>query len=513
MNFWSLRLLTRDFSRPLVPPPFAWSVRQLTWRAVGGPAFAAFSVSAPDPARLWTLVDLLRCPLTLLDARGPAWWGCFTAVELHIGARIIRVSLDDMANQVAVSYRALSPLTEGGALTRTAFLADPDSVKVYGEKQAVYALGQATAASAEALRAVQLARVAQPQLTNQSARATETPYALLEARGWWQTLSWKYHVDGRGRIAALASGSQVQLASLAANARLVQSFTVGAEGWTATEVWLKAARFRATDTLRLELCASSGGLPAAALASSSLSAAAGNPPLQDGIDWVRFPLSAPLMLQANTTYWLSLTRSGPVSALDYYVFSCDEGRQYPGTLRLWNGSAWVPRDPEAVLTFTVLGVEETGAQLARLLSPSPGVGQFFSGVRVESATGIQAACYADGSQRGQAAVERLLSQGLTGGQRLLARVEPDRTVRVYPQPAASALLSAACTLAPSGALVDPGGRALLPSQWPAGQWLRLGGLSSGSGGSSAGSSTAAGGNPIFIESCTWDGAQMRLEDA
>jgi hypothetical protein len=112
---------------------------------------------------------------------------------------------------------------------------------------------------------------------------------------------------------------------------------------------------------------------------------------------------------------------------------------------------------------------------------------------------VRSRVYRAGEERGGAEIERLLRVGTAAGARLLARIEADRTARVFPQPPAA---SATLQIDRQGEVVRADGRRLAPSEWPAGRWARLGELSA------AGDLVGAGG-VVWLEDCEWTENQHR----
>lgn len=106
----------RDFS-PRSQPDIAWQVEELTWHAVGGPDTARlradFSAQPlADPAHWFGrgLLDLLRCPLQVLDETGmPAWWGYVSRLEIIWQGVSVAWDLDQLANRVGVAYAHPAP--------------------------------------------------------------------------------------------------------------------------------------------------------------------------------------------------------------------------------------------------------------------------------------------------------------------------------------------------------------------------------------------------------------------
>lgn len=503
----------RDFLAPELTPGIEWTVEEMEWRAVGGPWTARLAGRADSVPHLVEAGGLLRCGVTVSDDNGPAWWGYVNAVEIGNAAHAMRFSLDEMANRVSVSYRARTPTDSGGTRFNTAFEIAEGCAEVYGEKERIFSMGQASAAEAQAYAKALLLRDGEPAVRYRmkSMVDTITPpengFVWIEARGWWETLDWKLAEEPRGQTGLVTPGKPQKLGDAAGSTKIAQSFQAGtAEGWDLAEVWVRVSRAGALDQLKLEVCADSGATtPGAVLASASIAAGS----LADEQTWTRFSLPAKVSLAVNTPYWLVLSRSGALNAAAFFQAAVDEYQGYgQGGLRLWNGSAWVLRAPNADLCFQAVGVEETTTQLRRLLEGGPG--QFLRKARIEQPSGIDARMYRDlmtgepAQLRGRAVAERLLGFGSAAGgapvKRLLARVEPDRLVRVYAQAGPE---SAALRIGAGGEITTQDGRRLHPSEWPAGRWAKSGAFSSPGPLPNLALRQPAPDNAVFFESCAW----------
>lgn len=481
------------------------SVERLSWRAVGGPWAArirATGGSGPsgDLVRLWKLADLLGARVLVNDESGPAWWGYARGVEIHDGARVVRVSLEGMANRVAVGYREYSPLEEGGLRRCTAFFENAESMATYGVKERIFEMGQASPAQAEACARTWLARVANPQMTIRIDTVAQggagdkpgQPYAVIEAMGWWETLDWKFYGEPRGLEGNNNPGKSQRLGEQAGNQGLAQSFVIsGSEGWRLNEIWLRLGRFSAADGLSLLLRSDSSNNPGATLASMTRTAAE----TPEEMGWARFWLPAPATLNPGTRYWFSLARSGGVDAAAYWNVSVSELPDYAGgEVRLWNGGSWAARAPAGDAVFLLVGVEETTTQLARMLAGGPG--QFLAETRMLASSGVNARLFRDGtSARGRQEVEALLRVGDSAGRRLLANVDAARIAHVQRQPEEPG--SAAITTGAAGELRTQGGLALGASANPAGSWVGLGAVAT------AGVLLGRKGS-VFVEACAWE---------
>jgi hypothetical protein len=503
-----ISLTQRDFSGPAREEALLWEVQRLEWRAVGGPRTARLKARAGRGqaalGQLWALAGLLRYGITISD-QGPAWWGFIETVELHWVARVARISLDELWNRCAVEFFEYNPAIPNGTRGLTSILSDAGSIGAYGYKERIFRAEHfMTPTQAAAYAATMLNQRSLPAQSVQvdPAGVNETePYAVVTCRGWWETLNWRFYNDGRGRIGNTTGGTRVVIQAPLSGCAWAEDFAAGAVGWSASEVWIKLAKVGyPVDNIKLDLCANSGGVPGGSLATGQVWGAA----VSQELDWCKVTLNAPVALTANSTYFLQITRTGVTDAVNYYVLGADaSGGWAGGRLIFKTTGAWGVYVPESDLAFLVIGYQDNGALMGRILDGSLGCGQFLSGYRVEAAIGVESPLYHDGSTRGRDELEELLKTGTSAGVRLLATVTPARLARVYTQPAAPAPGKCRLAVGPRGELAHIDGSRLMVSEWPAGQWARLGELA-------ASSSVLGYGGSVFIEGCYWDGATMKV---
>jgi hypothetical protein len=512
----------RDFSAPQPADKFRWTVERLDWKAIGGPSLARLRVHAgrgqAGLARLWELAGMLRCGVTVSDDL-PAWWGYLSAVELHWGARVVRVSLEDMWNRLGVMYYSYTPTNLNGDRMTTSIIGSAESVGMYGSKERMFSSGKRmTAAQAAAYASTLLGRYGLPV---QSSRIEPTtgagagaeaagaegvtggdPYAIVECRGWWDTLDWKFYFDERGLLGNLRGNTNYGMGNTSACTKWAESFSPGAEGWTLSDVWLRMRKEgMPADSVRVDICANNAGAPGSSLAYGTTSGWV----VGSDMDWVKFVLTTPVTLAAATTYWLVVARTSANDGGAYYQLSVDGASAWTGgALRAWNGVNWISASPEGDMVFQLVGYCDTGLIITRMLDKTLGCGQFLSGVRFEAgSTGSSGMMARDGSTRGRDEVEALLEQGAAGGARLLATIDAARVARVYTQPPAPVAGGQALLVGAAGEIARADGKPLALSEWPAGQWARLGDMAWAF--SMLGFSGA-----VFVEACTWDGQVMRV---
>lgn len=195
----AVHFLNRDFSEPLVTPVgLTYVVTFYSWHAIGGPQFASITVYGSERG-LWELVEKLRCPVEIEDARGEVvWWGYVATVRVRVNQLEFSVDLDTMFNRVAVAYSLIEPGSQTpGTRATTTWAQDDDSVEVYGSKELLVSLSGATTVQAEATRGAVLAarRYPVPGVEPSGAEEEGSLSATLQCRGWWQTLDWQYYLN------------------------------------------------------------------------------------------------------------------------------------------------------------------------------------------------------------------------------------------------------------------------------------------------------------------------------
>mgnify|MGYP001559044191 CR=1 FL=1 len=166
-----------------------------SWHGIGGPEAANITVWG-NPNAVWEAVEWLRCPVEITDERGTlVWYGYVAEVEIRVGAITVGVSLDDMANKIAVAYSYIpAASTTPGERKTTAYSSDTDSTAEYGTKELLASLSGASDAQATGKRDTLLAAKKYPVPTVQMIGENSLS-ASLKCRGWWDTLRWRYYTQ------------------------------------------------------------------------------------------------------------------------------------------------------------------------------------------------------------------------------------------------------------------------------------------------------------------------------
>jgi hypothetical protein len=456
----------RNFTTRVSQPLATLVVEELRWSAMGGPKLGTVSASSDDAAEIWSLIDLLRCPVEVWDDATPIWWGFVSAANVIAGMAKVGVSIDSMSNRIQVTYSNVTAAGTVGERASTAWSEDALSIADYGTKEGRKTISQATASQAAAAVATLLAKLSYPTPTVEiQAQPAARPTAELELSGWWSSLGWEFYANSSGRAANEVSGDADQfIGSLSTNQRAAQSFAIAGAGWSAQTVKARVRRVGSpADNLTLAIHADNAGEPGTLLASATIAMSS----ISTTSGWVDGTLNSRVAITPGVVYWLVVARSGSYDASNYAVVSVDTAVGFPdGTLLIYNGSSWGARSPIADLCFVVGGVVETSTQLQTIISE----GQFVSSVSLDVASGVYSCPYQDGDYSALDVVAELARAGTATGTRILATVTRDRAVRIYEQPAKTA--NSGVFVKPDGSFTDLMDNEL-PTIVPAGVWGRL----------------------------------------
>ena len=249
--------------------------------------------------------------------------------------------------------------------------------------------------------------------------------------------------------------------------RYYQTFALSATGtWTVDAVELRMCRVGGpADSVQMQLYTDSGGAPNTLLKSATV--AADDIPLE--MDWVSFNFDNLQSISSGTTYGLVVSRTGANDRDDYYEIDLDDGATYvSGALKAYDGAAYQTLSPDCDLIFRVLGGVDTGTQAASVLYAQ-------SWLDVSTVTsGVVSNQHRDGELRAYDELEALLDTGTSAGARLLARTTNNFSAIIYAKPIPS---TARFAWQASDKLTDLFGQDAEPGILPAGEWVKLGDVS------------------------------------
>jgi hypothetical protein len=489
----------RQFQPVLRPGSMVATPVRFSRHALWGPKKAEIAVRG-DERSLFTLIDYLRYGVTITDQNGtPCWWGFVNEMQVTLGAFTFGLSLDPMANKIAVAYTLIAAgQTKSGTKTLTTWAQDDLSVTEYGTKELLSSLSDAYAATADRTRdALLMARkVPVPTIAIGQGGGLS---ATLHCRGWQDLLSWRYVQNaGEGARYIYVQSDGETFVSTGSQA-VGQTFQLGgAFGMTVTTIQIRARLLGSPSAnLTVDLHTNSSGVPGTLLATRSVAPGA----VGAAVGWITFDFtSANVVLQSATTYWLVI--SGITDASNAYAIGVStasgygSGAGYAYTFS-WASAGWD-------VFFQVAGTRDTVDVIRDLLTTY--ASSIFSTV-VGDASGVTGSAYGDGDSRALAIVEDHLNAGTTSSLRLLAAINPDRSVSLIPEPI-NPLLGAnpSYLLYPDGSIRTVYGIPVEPWFCPCGGWARLQNVIP----AAVDSSTLASIKHFFLEEAEYDVASNRL---
>jgi hypothetical protein len=463
-----------------------FKVNSLRWHVWGGPRSGSITAYGDEKA-LGDLFSKLRSPVEIYDEVGRAcWWGYVSTVRLRIGALEVAVSLDEMANKVAVAYSYIMPGTQTvGVRKTTAWAEDTNSESVYGTKEFISSASGLTDAVAEAKRDVLLALRKLPQssaavqgggVSYSGAEASMS--ATLECRGWWETLGWRYYPAGfpLGPSYEVTAGSTTQaLGATGGYLMLKQVITAGSIPFTPSSVWLYVSKTATAPanpiTVIIREAEVSGGLTKYKTVFSGTIAAAS---VGTSIGWVECVATAAAGMknQSNITYTLYVYGETSLDST-YYSFGVNAALGYSGgalqlkTTISFADAGWVNRSTDADLLFKIDADATTNTRL--LVQNVINYGEFITAAEIETASGVDMTSYQDGDATCMDLAEDLMNSGGPNERRLLAKIDINRMCNIYEEPTATATY----LMDKNGVVKTMSGSAVVPYLPPVGVYVRL----------------------------------------
>lgn len=252
--------------------------------------------------------------------------------------------------------------------------------------------------------------------------------------------------------------------------QVAQKFTLAADvTWTVNDIAIRVKKVGSpVDNLTVALYTDSSGSPGSSIESAVIDGSE----IGTAMAWHRFTFANTNSIAYGTNYWIVVSRSGANSMDNFYVVDVNEELGYTGgNLKLYNGSSWVARDPDADMPFIVRGAEVTTTQIDDIVDNAA---QFLTTLDLQTASGIESHQYRAGDGTALFEIEQLIESGTSAGARLLARVMPEKILTIYTQPTSSRLTD--LRLLSDGTIAQPTGRPLESGVLPAGQWVRLQGI-------------------------------------
>jgi hypothetical protein len=492
----------RSYADVMIDPAVEMEVVSTTKSVEGGCKSAKVKATGAEIS-IWQFVKMLGYNAKFFSQATACWWGMLTGVRVKsANGFTMMISLDQMHNKVKVTYTdQVAGMEETGDQTETSWYSNTNSINMYGTKEKIFSLSDATLSQAVAAAQRALYDYGYPLSDRDfSALGTKgTPEGELTFTGWWDTLDWKTYSQTAGKEGYETIGTGLQaLGDASGNTKVAQSFQLGsALGWNASTVAVRVNKEGApTDNLVVELCANGSSAPGTVLASATLAGASA----PDYLNWVTLTLSAVVALSISTTYWIQISRSGVVDGTNYFKVDANESLGYTrGSFKIYNGATWAARSPDADMLFALTGGVEISLQISQIMSTC---GQFFNGSRLDAYSGLYSSPYRDGSQSGLVYARELLRSGTTNYRRLMATVDESRKAVISEEPGSG--YANTYWIDQNGVVTDPYNNPIDPEFMPAGVWLQAKGVIP--------AEAAIIPNParVFVEETTWQAGKLKF---
>jgi hypothetical protein len=411
-------------------------VKRMRWVARGNPDEAELEVTGPEDL-LWEMLDWLRYGVEITNESATrAWWGYVHEVQVGVGRFAVIRSLDTLYNRVAVAYSlAQTDKKTVGYRKTTAWAEDSASSGEYGTKEYLSSQGSLSDAAAIGRRNSILEEKKWPAGTSQlNSGGTKV---TIVCRGWWYTLGWQYaSIPAVAGASYETTGAVEQLVgSASTNTKVIQVINLAGRAMNALGLSVYARKVGSpTDNLVLGLyqvddntdAPVGSALGTVTLAGSGLSTTAA---------WLSGTFSSEVQLDPQKDYCVQVSRSTAADGTNHYAVNVNTALgATSGFFRIWNGSAWVARSPDADMPFIITknnSVESTN-QIRELVQE---FGEFITRVEIAANSGVMLPSYRDGDTLTLDEIETLMDSGGTNGRRLLSSVGADRRMEVWEEPA------------------------------------------------------------------------------
>lgn len=182
-----------DRSNLPIATPLRLRPLRYAWADMGGPETAEIALEGMD-ADLVGALRWLGGNVRIVGEDGtPVWWGIIVEASAVADGMEYGLTLDGMANRVAVIYAS------NNTAALTAWVEDTRSTDLYGDIELIHSLGNATPAQAEAAAASILAAKAWPRRLVRVATGSNGTGRLL-CVGKYTTMGWRYYANSIGRV-------------------------------------------------------------------------------------------------------------------------------------------------------------------------------------------------------------------------------------------------------------------------------------------------------------------------
>lgn len=444
----------------------------------GGPSFAQFDVGKTSQELIWDIASSLRAPVLIWDAiiGEFVWWGFLNGIRAQIDPdTAINVSLEGMVNKAKVLYSPPTSILGGSESGETSWISHALSQEEFGIKELKASYGQLTSGLAgdKATEIVAASKfpIISPEFSNGAVGQVS-----LEAKGWRDTLAWRYYSNTTNYIAHTTNDDITKtIGEVAASRRILQQFTtIGEEtvGW----ITLKLQKVGTPSDVEARVYSLDGsGDPSTLLATATFPASeiASTIPT-----WLSAELDTLYTFSAATQYGVVIQfASDTVDPANYVIVATDSGAGYSGGVtKEYNGSGWSEPTPAYDVAFQIIDKEETTNQISALLNS---IGQFITGVSVLDDSGNYMTAYRDGQRTGIDELMDLLNMITSDGRQMILNIDRNLHAWIYKEPTFAT--TTADLLLPGNLLQNAAGFPISKATCPFGNWVRVKTLSDASG--------------------------------
>lgn len=353
------------------------------------------------------------------------WWGMVNDIEIVDGNIGITLSIDSMANKIAVASSYL-----GDRIT-TDWSQDDKSVSHYGTYEMMISVNDMSLDAAENRRDTELELRKYPVPKIKVYQTPQTPKVKLKCIGWLDTFKRRYWTQDEGYEGYTDLGTNINFGNNDWE-MLTQSFVLSSStGWDLKKVDLRIRTEESpTDGLAVELRVGADPGTATLVATT---ATVDYTDITDSLEWVTFTFATAQTLSTGTTYWIRLRREPNVQdATDFYVTSANEDVGYGnGVLRVYENSSWTTFDPDKDLCFRLYGEKETTEQLSDILTDKIEFAASSDFVVIRDSSSVYTNQFRDGDLFAYDEIIDLLDLGSNSNNRMFINVDPDRYVTVF----------------------------------------------------------------------------------
>ena len=413
---------------------------------------------------LWEFIEMLRCPVYFMDMNRAkdTWWGYVNRVAVWDGGMPWSVSLDHMANKVAIAY------SFNFERFTTAWVENTDSSGEYGVKELLLTAREKNSTLAEQFRATELDARKFPTLDpGFGGKRRNKTQVRIDCKGWFSSLGWRYYSQDEGSETYEDFGSGEREIGEDDRPTAAQGFQLSsAAGWTASSIWLRVRKVGApADNFQVALWDDDGGgLPNAQIEACAVLAGAN---ITTSYAWYEFTLDSAQALALATQYWIHASRSGGVDADNFYMIDANKDQGYAnGNLFIKPTGAWYDKNMDAL--FRVVGEADTATQLATIVTDAA---EFIEGTDSGAgASGVSSGTYRAGDQTSLYEVMEILKSGSDDNRRLNAEITNIRKLRYWVE---EAKYASDWTMNKDLEMWDLYGNKIPPEDCPVGHWFQL----------------------------------------